>query len=471
MPATVTPRLGLRKPSLGQDPYFGDIDATLDRLDEGSDAVFVPCITGGGSGSANAALIGDVIADATPGDVLRFPTGRIGITPVVADKLVRGMGSGPWGTTFVCLGNSADAYWDWDLPAPAKGCQLSNLGFDLTASPLGTGVRIQPNAPWATLDHLNFEGGALTIASQAMNTRIEWVRAAEAAMFLHAIESGLELTLEHFIMERLTSGTTTKCIYIDAPGAGTIKGAVYGHDVRLAKLAGTVNVGLHAVAADDKAYTVPLFFSQLVLDNISGPAVKLNGIWRSAFDRGWFNGAAGTTSAVEIAGGGEMAFSDSQFFGGFGAAGCSYEFLGETAHFTSRGNKLRTGPCYKMPASGQPTDFDVDDDTFGGVLSNNMAKFYAAQALRGDVRPVAATPGVAGLAALASGTVTVPNVNADATSSQFNLTRRTLSGNPGHLFIAGVTTGVGFTISSCRDTGALETGDNSTVSWTMETFT
>ncbi len=423
-------------------------------------------ILGGGSGAANTALIELVIADVEPGTKLQLPPGVIGIEPVVADKLVNVEGHGRGGTILACLGNSADAYWEWDFASPTLYSRLARVGFDMSASPLGTAFRAGPNAYWWELEDVNFEGdnAALAIDSRAMNGRVHWVRAGDFTTYLKAIEGGLELTLEHFIMERLIAGTSTDGIFVDAPGVGTIKGAVYGHDVRFAKVTGTANSALRVITDDNPGFTVPLFFERAIFDNINGPALQLDGVWRSVFANGWFASAAGTTSAVQIDGGGQLQFKGNQFFGGTGGSGCSYEFIGSPDRVTSQGNHLHTGPSYKMPASGQPTNLLLDDDHYGGLLSNDMAKLYAAKLPRGDVREYKQVVTEAGLATLAGSPseVTIAHTGVDAAASQFNLSRRALVGTAGHLYVKAVTTGVSFTLAST-------TNETSTVWWELKT--
>ena len=431
-------------------------------------------VTGGGSGAANTALIELVIADVEPGTTLQLPPGRIDITPVVADKLVNVEGHGRGGTIFVALGNSADAYWEWAFSTPTLYSRLARVGFDMTASPLGTAFRAGPNAFWWELEHVNMEGGngALAIDSQAMNGRVNWVRASDFTTYLKAVEGGLELTLEHFVMERLLAGTSTDGILIDAPGVGTIKGAVYGHDVRFAKVVGTANCALRAISDDDPGFTVPLFFERAIFDNINGPAVQLEGIWRSVFANGWFASAAGTTSAVQIDGGGQLQFSHNQLFGGSGANGCSYEFLGATDRFTSIGNHLHTGPSYKIGAA-QPTNFLLDDDHYGGLLSNDMTKLHAAMLPRGDAHTFKRTDSDAGFATLGSGgtpgEVAIPCPRIHAATSMPVYGRRALVGVPGHLYVKSVTTGVGFTLASVQDDGVTPATETSLLWWTLET--
>lgn len=422
-------------------------------------------VTGGGSASANTALIQLVLADYEPGTMFRLPPGAIGIEPIVVDALANVEGHGRGGTILVAVGNSADAYWEWDFSSPTLYSRLAHVGFDMDASPLGTAFRAGPNAHWWELEHVNIEGGngALAIDSQAMNGRVNWVRASDFTTYLKAVEGGLELTLEHFIMERLLAGTTTDGILIDAPGVGTIKGAVYGHDVRFAKVTGTANSALRAIADDNPGYTVPLFFERAVFDNINGPAVQLDGIWRSVFANGWFASAAGTTSAVKVDGGGQLQFLGNQMFGGSGGSGCSYEFLGNPDRITSIGNHLHTGPSYKI-TGGQPTHFLFDDDHYGGLLSNDMAKLYAAKLDRGNVRDFKQVVTEAGLATLAGSPseIFVPHTGVDAAASQFLYDRRILVGTPGHLYVKSVTTGVGFVLAST-------TAETSTLWWELKT--
>jgi hypothetical protein len=424
----------------------------------------VPAVVGGVID--NAALIEQVISDVDPGTKLLLPPGPIGITPVVADKLVNVEGHGRGGSILVCLGNSADAYWEWDFATPTLYSRLARVGFDLSASPLGTAFRAGPNAYWWELEDVNIEGGnaALAIDSQAMNGRVNWVRASDFTTYLKAIEGGLELTLEHFIMERLLAGTTVDGIFVDAPGVGTIKGAVYAHDVRLAKVTGTANSALRVITDDNPGFTVPLFFERAIFDNINGPAVQLDGVWRSVFANSWFASAAGTTSAVRIEGGGQLQFSHNQLFGGSGGAGCSYEFVGSPDRVTSQGNHLHTGPSYKMPASGQPTNLLLDDDHYGGLLSNDMAKLYTAKLPRGDVRDYKQVVTEAGLATLAGSPseIFVAHTGVDASASQFLYDRRVLVGTAGHLYVKSVTTGVGFVLASTTD-------ETSTLWWELKT--
>jgi hypothetical protein len=424
--------------------------------------VAIPCVTDGVTD--NAALIQNAIAAEEPGTKFILPAGPIGITPVVADQLANVEGHGRGGTILVCLGNSADAYWEWDFPSATLYSRLAHVGFDLSASPNGTAFRAGPNAFWWTLEDVNIEGGTIGIDSQAMNGRVHWVRAADiTTAFLKAIEGGLELTLEHFIMERLVAGTSVDGILIDAPGVGTIKGAVYGHDVRFAKVTGTAACALRAISDDDPGFTVPLFFERAVFDNINGPAVDLTGTWRSVFANSWFASAAGTASAVQVDGGGQLQFLGNQLFGGSGGAGCSYEFLGDPDRITSIGNHLHTGPSYRI-TGGQPTNMLLDDDHYGGLLSNDMAKLYAAKLSRGNVRSFKQVTTEAGLSTLAGSPseIFVAHTGVDAAASQFTIDRRVLVGTAGHLYVKSVTTGVGFTLASTTD-------ETSTLWWELKT--
>ena len=422
-------------------------------------------VTGGGSGAANTALILAYIGDVEPGTMLRLPPGSIGIEPIVADALVNVEGHGRGGTILVCVGNSADAYWEWDFSTPTLYSRLARVGFDLSASPLGTAFRAGPNAYWWELEHVNIEGGnaALAIDSQASNGRVNWVRASDFTTYMKAIEGGLELTLDHFIMERLIAGTSTDGILIDAPTPGTIKGALYGHDVRFAKVTGTANCALRATADDDPGFTVPIFMERAIFDNINGPALQLEGIWRSVFANSWFSSAAGTSSAIQIDGGGQLRFLGNDLYGGSGGGGCAYEFLGDPDRIKSIGNDLHTGPSYRI-TGGQPTNLLLDDDNYGGLLSNDMAKLYAAKLPRGNVRDFKQVVTEAGLATLAGSPseIAIAHTGVDAAASQFLYDRRILVGSPGHLYVKSVTTGVGFVLAST-------TAETSTLWWEVKT--
>lgn len=333
-----------------------------------------------GDGSANdTTAIANAIAAAPAGSTLFFPNGVYVTDPMVITKALRLRGEGRF-TTWLkprtaissalvqvnmgSIGSTIRTYYG--------GC-ITGIGMDLTTAPAATGLALNANTGWYTAYDVLVYGGAVSVDNKGTNNRIERARCIDAGIFFNVDgETGLELTLKDVDCTRAGVGTTTAGIQVTCTSGGT-KG-----DLRLDNVVINANptglaflsAGL-VVTSTTSNLSVPVFAHKLVVDNASGPSIKLVNVRDGHFADGWGNSAAGTTAAVEIAGGGNHKFVGNTWFGG--TAG-TYEFTGSVscAGFISRHNYCPSAYVYKLPSTGKPTDMFLDDFIPGATADSQV---------------------------------------------------------------------------------------------------
>ena len=441
---------------------------------------------------------------ATPhGGALFIPPGVHLTDPIVCDKAITLFSVGRFSCWLKPTSNYSDAVLTFDLPATPPlgstrgwyGGGVRDLGFDLYSAGNATGLHFAYSTAgggWMSAVGCYLGGGSVSIENDMPNNWIEDCILFDAGKFFVIDgETGLELTLRDIAMGRNTAGTTTCGIEVLCANTTSIKGALMMQNVRLATgyVSGSVetHMGMKVAATkasggDPESVSVPVFADGVILDNIEGPGLVLERVRDVHYDNGWINSAAGGP-CVQIQGGGNHSFRGNDYFGGDDGGGTkTYDFVsgaGSCDGFTSKDNFCPTNTVYFLPATDKPVNMHLDDrcilSTGVGPLAitNDVDGLYAAATWsigshKHNDRLGVAVPMVfdenelvSGFATLVAGTVAVTCPHADSTFSQVIAFHRTPGGTTGQLYIAGVTTGTGFTISSTSAT------DTSLVGWLM----
>ncbi len=201
-------------------------------------------------------------------------------------------------------------------------------------------------------------------------------------------------------------------------------------NVRLSSALGGAVVTAGMKLSAPSGTSVPLFARGVILDNIAGPGLELMNILDVVLSDGWINSAAGGP-CVRMTRGGNLRFTGNDFRGG-GSPLKTFDFEGgATDGFVSVGNECPTNWLYYLPATGKPKKMLVDDLTFTDLpleVSNDMAGLRAARVPRLGTRWLADETRFGGVgsgltilkkgtATLASGTVTVSEPLANATTT------------------------------------------------------
>ncbi|MDQ1413451.1 MAG: hypothetical protein QOE07_2039 [Acidimicrobiaceae bacterium] len=457
-----------------------------------------------GAAAANGAGLTALLAEVGPGDHVVFPSGEMFVpaSTIANNQAARCLtfeGKGKLSSWLTPVGDFAGALLELSPSGPppngargAYGGGVTSLGLNLAYAPSCRGIHLGPWAGWAELRDLWIQGGAISIWNEGPNNWMEDLRLFDAGQFFAInANTGLELTIRDVQTARHGAGTTTRVLCVTSSLSAASGGALYIHDFR--HTSGTTNgvqtnAGFLITSSGNPNLSIPTFASKVVLDNLTGggPGLELNGVRDQHFDGGWINcGAASGGPCVRITGGGNLRFSNNDFFGGGSGTGVykTYDFVGgTTTGFVSTANTCATNWVYHLPSTGGPRTMICDDLVPGAVagmaVSNDMAQFLAAtNAPRFGShrfsdktvldRPVLPDGKASGFATLKRGTVTIPTSLADTALSVIHKGYRTLSGTPGVLVDGGIVTGASFTINSLTATGALNTADNSTIEWIL----
>lgn len=363
----------------GQSGVVSWMERLNDAYNEGADAIIIPALV---DGTDCTTMVQDIIAAAPEQSTLRFrdpgPVKCQSLGPGFIDKPLRILGAGGrFGTRLVPSVDTADAILDFDTPAVGDlwdiyGASVENLGFDLRSAPSATGIGTSAATGWFEADGIVMIGGDVCVRNAGTNSSFNRFRFIDPASGFFAVdgETGLELTLDHGDCT-LYTGTIEAGIDVVCT-TGTTKGALYIR--RVVINADPATGDLHhalvvsSVVAD---LSVPIFATTLVADNCSGTPVKLVNVRNSIIALGWLNGAAGTESAIEYAGGGDHKIIGNIMFGG--SAG-TVEFTGSdsTTGVVSLGNTLPSEDVYKLTGAGKPTDLFLDDYIPGATADSQI---------------------------------------------------------------------------------------------------
>lgn len=361
------------------------LEAMVDRFNLSSrTAVNVMDEEYGGVGDGVAddtAAITAAIADCADGGTVYFPAGLYLTDPIVIDKPVRLVGDGRYASWLKARTAITDALVEWDIAAPGGsvrgvyGPAMSGLGLDLSLASGATGILTSDTTGWFQGYDLFCTGGTIAVDNRGTNNSFERCRFIDAGIFFKVDgETGLELNLKEIDCIRFSAGTTTWGVEVICT-TGTTKGALYMDKVVVNSMAGSAILsGGLLVQSTSLNLSVPVFANQLIVDNCAGTSIKLVNVRDIHISDGWGNSAAGTTAAVEIAGGGNIRFTDNTWFGG--TAG-TYQFTGANVcnGFISRGNYCPSEDIYALTGAGKPTNLYLDDFTLAvaaGQVSNDM---------------------------------------------------------------------------------------------------
>lgn len=393
MSATILPRIGVRKPSAGQNPYFTDIDAALQAIDDAGAEIYVPCVTDGVT--SNTALLQAAITAAAPGDTLRLPRGPILTGALTCPKCVRIVGAGQHQTRLVASAAlTAPIITFTGATAPAEGI-FNYYGAGLRSLALipnsGPGVQVGPTggdgtlAGWTWLDDIRIEGGTISVDSKSTNTKITNCHFLNpTSRFVKATDIGLELRMWDCVLEVSPSFTVPKAIEI-AVATGGIKGAVYLRDVALNN-GGTCAGGVEVSCPNGSTASMPLRATNCTWDNLTGPAYNLINVTDAQIMGGWANSAgAGSHGAIRFYGGGNhVVMGVEQLNGGSGGSGCTFDFAGGATGYVSLiANRPATEPLYRITGTAPANLLILDLAAVGiaiGNVTNNEAALIAAMA-------------------------------------------------------------------------------------------
>lgn len=460
----------------------------LEKITAGPTYVNLRGQGGVGNGSTDdSAAITATLAAAPSGAIIRVPAGEYMMNPATLALLAKAhiWGDGCDTSWFTLISNTAGAAMSIDINVAGGvrtnyGARVKGIGLNLGNAPSALGILVGnsggagSHSNWCWLDDIRVEGGVTSFDCQSVNTKVTNFHFINpSTSFVRALSTGLELRLREGVCEVGPSHTVAKAFDFSVPSGGPW-GAVYMHDVELNNT-GTVTQCMVVACPNGSTASVPVRCINVTLDNLAGPGYDLQNVTDFQAIGGWINAAAGTTNgAVRIYGGGSHTFMGIEQMNGGSSGGCSYDFAGgSTVGVTSIGNTPVTGPIYRLPGSGKPTElllFDRITSAAGpGNITNDLAGLQSAMSplwtppviCRPPFYNGAGTAPITGRATLVAGTVTVNTTAADSTISDWELTRRVLSGTPGHLYISSVNNGVSFTISSTSNT------DTSTISWVM----
>ena len=457
-----------------------------------------------GAAVANGKGLNALLAAASPGDHIVFPSGEMYLpaAPIANYQAARCLtfeGKGKLSTWITPVSDFTGALLDLAPPGPppngargAYGGGVAGLGLNLSYAPSCRGVHLGRWAMWAELRDLWITGGAISIWNEGTNNWMQDLRLFDAGQFFSInANTGLELTIKDVQTARNAIGITSRVLGVTASLAAAAGGALYIHDFRHSSGTSSgvqTNAGIVITSSANANLSIPTFASKVVLDNITGggPGVELNGVRDQHFDGGWINcGSASGGPCVRITGGGNLRFTNNDYFGGGSGAGVykTYDFVGgSTTGFISTANTCATNWVYYLPSAGGPRSMMCDDMVPGAVeamaVSNDMAQFVAATntARFGSLhlsdkavlaRPVLPDGKASGFATLKRGTVTIGTPLADAALSIVHKGYRTVNGTPGVLVDGGIVTGTSFTINSITGAGTLNTADNSTIEWIL----
>lgn len=387
---------GLAAGAAGHVSWHNDIHDRLNKAEMGK-VYNVRHYGAVGDGVANdTAAIAAAVAAAPAGSIVYFPLGVYKTDAVVTTKMLHFRGDGRYSSWLVPNSANTTGLVQFSVPVPTStvravyGPSFGGLGIDLTGFGTTVGLYVGATTGWFTAHDVFMAGGAAHVHNLGTNSRFEQMRLVDAGIFFRVNgDTGLELTLADIDATRATAGTTTwgiECISTLTSGNGG--------DIRLDNVVFNSAVGGGAVLAGGilwqaggTAVSIPIFGNDVVIDNCAGPAVKLVNVKDIKFGESWFNSAAGATAAVQITAGGNIKFTDSDFFGGTGSAG-TFEFLGSvpTAGFISKDNYCPSGPVYRFTGAGGVTDMFTDDWVLGATavsqITNDEPKFLAAAGRR-----------------------------------------------------------------------------------------
>lgn len=351
--------------------------------------------TGDGTTNDTVAIVA-AIAAAPAGSVIYFPSGKYKTDAIVITKMLHFRGDGRFSSWLVPNSAATTGLVQFSVPYPSGSVRGSygptfvGLGIDLRAHGTTIGLYVGVTTGWFAATDVYMEGGAVHVHNIGTNSRYERMRLVDAGVFLRLDgDTGMEATLKDIDATRAGSGTTTWGIEI----IGTLSSG-NGGDIRIDNVVVNSAASGGAVLAGGMLMqypgnvSIPVFANDLVIDNCAGPALKLDHVKDTRWNECWFNSAAGTTCAVQITAGGNHQFAHTTCFGGGGAVGGTFEFLGSTATaiFRSEANTCHTGPVYRFTGTGGWTDAITDDIVPGATVlaqvTNDAAKYNAGQARR-----------------------------------------------------------------------------------------
>jgi hypothetical protein len=416
------------------------------------------------------------MCNATPGLGLYWPNGVYRHNPFSFVNQTKVKGDGRWSTWLQPVGDVAGpviAYNTHNPGGPVRnvyGSEIEGIGLDLSGAPSATGIYIGIDANWFVGRDIYIQGGAVGINNVGTNNRFEVFRIVDCGVFVHIDgDTGGELTLKDGDCTAYAVHCTAGIEMICATG-GPNKGDLRIENVAVNSGGAALDRGL--LMTSPSVTSMPLFATELVVDNALG-GMRLVNIADVRMELSWVNAAAGTTSAIEIAGGYNHGYETSTYFGGAGAGGSTYEFTGAGVlnGFESGGNKCPTGPVYRVTGA-RPIDHYLDDICPGAVdpaqitndvpwLSTGAARRWGHQRIQGEIsRRESGTKPWAGYATLPGGTPNFKVVaNTQVTAgTRVKLSRERYGGTAGHLScsVADHAVGTSFTVfsDSATDTGS-----------------
>lgn len=394
--------IGQSAPTNGVDAFTLDISATKARVAELERVAGRPPTYSGvwnvkwfgarGDGvHDDTTAIAAAISAAQPGETVTFPAGAYLTDPQTVPKMLRFQGAGRWASRLVANGTGPILFFDLPATSPTiwgyYGAEVTGLGIDMSGFPGATGIMIGYHAGWPRIHDVVISEGAVSLDIRSPNGWVQDAILLDAGKFISIDELGLELVLRDVNMSRNIAGTTTVGIECICTTTG-IKGALYVENVRLScnSAVGSTLTGMHVEAPS--TLSVPVFASNLIIDNTigGGPGLNLVNVMDVSLVNSWINtGAASGGPAVRISGGANLKFQNNSYYGG-GSPAKTYDFVGgSTAGFVSTGNYCPTGPVYYLPASGGPTDMQLDDIVPGATVpaqvTNDVPQLNAARAL------------------------------------------------------------------------------------------
>lgn len=342
---------------------------------------------GSGLGNDSAAF---AAADAVSSDgaIWNLPPGEYPVDPgtmnLLSSRRVQGAGMD---TSWIKLrSNTSNPAVYVNVPTPSGtvrgvyGPALRHVGINLSAAPSAIGVRIGQaggagiTSGWTALDHVRIEGGTISVNNQATNVLITGCHFINpSSRFFTATDTGLEVVIDHTVLEVSPGVTVSKLIEV-ALATGGIKGALYLDHVRCNN-AGTVNTGVEVSCPNGSTASMPLRAIGCIWDNLAGPGYNLINVTDAVISAGWVNSAgAGSHGAIRFYGGGNhVVMGQEQLNGGSGGSGCSYDFAGGDSGFiVLMGNRPSTGPVYRLPATNKPVNLLIQDLLASGLSIGNV---------------------------------------------------------------------------------------------------
>jgi hypothetical protein len=342
---------------------------------------------GNGFGNDSPAVLATMAA-APSGATMQAPAGEYMVDPDVLKLLVKQniIGDGADTTWFTLRSDTAGAALALEVAGAGSvrgyyGTRIKGIGINLANAPSATGIRTGVlggnglTANWTHLDDVRVEGGAVSMDCQAVNvklTNFHFINPTTSFLVIHP--TGQEFRGFDGVLE--CSPGVAIAVAIDIPIlVGGPAGAVYLRHVHLNNL-GTVSRGIYAHCPNGSTASVPVRCTDVVLDNMAGPGYDLVNVTDALITAGWVNCAAGVDNgAIRFYGGGaHTVIGQQQLNGGFAGNASTFDFAGgSTAGVTLIGNNPSTGPYYRLPASGKPTDLLILDRIWNVAVASNIS--------------------------------------------------------------------------------------------------